>query len=323
MSEDADGLAMRLTAQFRQYGGEGQYTRLFANVDPEIQHWLLHLARVEDGEEPIIAAYVDDAHWMLLTSQRLRWSEDGIKTVITLPEIKGTSSKLSGYQRATASQSAREDIRSWWYLTIATKQGAMDLACEPEEPFFGLMHALWLAATIYNPQSRKPRLYTPADLATFFVRKFSTYEKGQYTRLFSNFEPETQQRLLQLAEIEAKESPAVAAYLDDTHWIVVTNSGLYWLQNGIRRCVALTDIEAVETERKASMRAKFPDGRRFSGLPPLHITVVTKQGKMNLELEARGPFFGFMVGLETVAMINRTMREIDLQSASPDDAPSA
>lgn len=291
-------------------------------MEPEIQQRLSRLARVEAGETPAIAAYIDDANWTLLTSQRLRWSEDGIKALIALPEIEQVSSKLSGSRRATASHGSREDIQPWWYLTIATKQCAMDLACEPENPFFGFMHALWLAATIYHPRIRKLRRYAPDDLASFFVRKFSIYEKGEYTRLFANFEPETQRRLVQLAQIGAEAVPLVAAYLNDTHWIVVTNAAVHWLQNGIRRHVALTDVEAVETERRAGMRAKMPHAERFSDLPPLHITVVTKQDKMNLELEPRGPFFGFMVGLETVAMLNRRMREMDLQSASPDAPPA-
>jgi len=116
-------------------------------------------------------------------------------------------------------------------------------------------------------------------------------------------------RLIHLAEVEAEEVPAIAAYQDEANWMMLTSHHLRWSEQGTRRQVVLTDLERVSGERQKPGRAKFPLGHPVhAGLPLPHLTLRTKEGTLEVACEPQGPYFGLWNVLLLVCRMNHPLR---------------
>jgi hypothetical protein len=129
-------------------------------------------------------------------------------------------------------------------------------------------------------------------------------DEGQYTKAFSRFDKAIQEHLLQVAEAREGEVPAIAAYLDEANWMLLTSWHLSWSEAGAKSTVGLFEIEQVDAEFLEVAHAKMPHLDRFKDKPP-RLFFVTKQGsKKELPCEPRGPFFGLLNVLRLVAGMN-------------------
>jgi hypothetical protein len=149
-------LAERLVWQFYHRGAEGHYTKRFASFEADIQTRLLDFAEVREGEVPAIAAYIDAANWVLLTSQRLIWSEEAVKSQVDLTEVEGAHADFLEVAHAKMPHLDRFRGLPPPNLTVITKEGEMTLPCEPRGPFFGLMNVLLMVARMNDPLDKGP-----------------------------------------------------------------------------------------------------------------------------------------------------------------------
>ena len=149
-------LAKRFVWQFYHRGGEGAFTRASSRFDAELQARLVHLAEVEAGEVPAIAAYQDEANWMVLTSHHLRWSQQGIKRQLALADLEGVTPELMKPGRATFP--LHHPIHVGLPLpriTLLTKEGTLEVECEPRGPYYGFLNVVLLMARMKHPSLRK------------------------------------------------------------------------------------------------------------------------------------------------------------------------
>src|SRR5262249_7833233 len=140
-------LAQRFVWQFYHRGGDGVFTQVFSRFDGEVQTRLIHLAGVEAEEVPAIAAYQDEANWMVLTSHHLRRSEQGTRGQIALTDLERVSAERQKPGRAKFPLG--HPIHTGLplpHLTLMTKEGTLEVACEPQEPYFGLWTVLLLVS---------------------------------------------------------------------------------------------------------------------------------------------------------------------------------
>jgi hypothetical protein len=150
---------------------------------------------------------------------------------------------------------------------------------------------------------------SPAALAQRFVWKFyHRGDEGQYTKAFSCFDGAIQAHLLQLAEASEGEVPAIAAYLDEANWMLLTSRQVSWAEAGVKSTVGLLEIEQVDAEFLEVAQAKLPHLDRFKDTPPRLFLVTRQASKKELPCEPRGPFFGLLNVLDLVAGMNRPRR---------------
>lgn len=150
MQRSPAAFARRLIWKFRRSGGEGHSTKFFASFATEVQTLLLRQAEVADEEIPAIASFTDNANWMLLTSHRLLWSEEGNRKQADLAEIEWVRAGRDG-GRAKFPDNPRFKDMPPPRLAVRTKSGEVSVPCEPGRPFFGLWNALLLVARASRP----------------------------------------------------------------------------------------------------------------------------------------------------------------------------
>src|SRR5262249_18341587 len=73
----AEDLVARLLWHFRKSGGGGRQVRPFGELPPELQSQLAAAASLPGDELPIVVCYRNASSWVLLTTRRLIWAEDG------------------------------------------------------------------------------------------------------------------------------------------------------------------------------------------------------------------------------------------------------
>ncbi|MEL6345135.1 MAG: hypothetical protein AAFV53_18650 [Myxococcota bacterium] len=80
--------AEKIGWRFRRSGQDGEATRVFDAFSPEVQTRLTGLAELRRDEVPAVATYRDESVWMLVTSDRVIWPEEGSVASMPLTEVK-------------------------------------------------------------------------------------------------------------------------------------------------------------------------------------------------------------------------------------------
>lgn len=114
------------------------------------------------------------------------------------------------------------------------------------------------------------------------------------TKLFRDL-TETQQRLLlELARLDAGETPIIAYLGGDTSWCLVTNGGLVWLDvDGIHRA-SIFDVTGLTHDMGTALRRGHLDKRQFDELT-VHIR---GREPAVIQLEAGAPFYAVWRALD-------------------------
>src|SRR5262249_61730625 len=82
-----EDLVDRLLWHFRKSGGGGRQVRPFGELPPELQSQLAAAASLPGDELPIVVCYRNASSWVLLTTRRLIWAEDGRLTALDSRDI--------------------------------------------------------------------------------------------------------------------------------------------------------------------------------------------------------------------------------------------
>jgi len=84
--------ADRLKWRFRRFGGNGEKTRLFNELTADISRYLLERVPARVNEIPVIAYFADFGNWLILTTERLVWSN---KNNVTSPEKRSSTNSTT------------------------------------------------------------------------------------------------------------------------------------------------------------------------------------------------------------------------------------
>jgi hypothetical protein len=127
-----------LLSIFRQKGGPGSNTLPFDEFSLSVQSHLRSQLPLLDGEEPALVSFKDPSEWVLVTTQRLVWSNKGRVMRIALSDIEDVTVDL----KADAEMGARtkQDLS---HLIVKTSAGEIHtLTIESGPSFFALWNVL-------------------------------------------------------------------------------------------------------------------------------------------------------------------------------------
>jgi hypothetical protein len=125
------------TSIFRRNGGDGNYTRLFDNLDPSQQGALLAEFGLSDLELPVIGSLQDSRNWLVLTTERLAWSIGGKRQELATTVIRDATADLRQLQR---SEHSKLSMRRLQISTTGDVEYVIEL--EPGRPLIGVWNIL-------------------------------------------------------------------------------------------------------------------------------------------------------------------------------------
>lgn len=123
---------------------------------------------------------------------------------------------------------------------------------------------------------------------------------GEATRVFDAFPPKVQARLTNFAGVKEGEVPAVATYLTDTDWVLVTSNRVILPGDGVLAFLSLAEVrdatllpgDLIEAGGKGKVEK---------------LTVVTYDDRqVPIRVEAGRPMSGMWNAMKMVANWNRT-----------------
>lgn len=138
-----------IAAIFRRRAGNARKTKLFHDLTEMKQRLLLEHARLEAGEEPVIAHLGGDTNWCLVTNRGLVWLDvEGVHRASIFDVRRFT------HDMAAALRRGHLDKRQFHELTVHTKSGkALLIHLEAGAPFYAVWRALdWMLDWANRPQ---------------------------------------------------------------------------------------------------------------------------------------------------------------------------
>lgn len=129
-----------------------------------------------------------------------------------------------------------------------------------------------LIAEKEEPMSNFDPLAIRAALSRIFQQKGGP---GEYTKLFEDFDPFTQDILVEYARLKAGEIPVIGRFRDNKDWLLITTERVLWMDKEKEWAVGIPMISSVVPtefglERKAEMSAlKIKADNGFEG--DLHV----------------------------------------------------
>jgi hypothetical protein len=131
---DRDFLASRLLWVFRTSGGSGVETGPVAELDPPRREALLAVAKPGADELLVIGYYRDDAHWLLLTLDRLRALHAGHRIEIATSDIATA--------RFADVRDKRPGVPDATLEIVLTNRDSIVVGIESGAPLVGLLNVL-------------------------------------------------------------------------------------------------------------------------------------------------------------------------------------
>lgn len=137
---DAAWRAEKIAWRFRRSGEDGEATRVFDAFPPDVQTRLIDLADLREGEMPAVATYRSDTEWMLVTSDRVIWPDDGVLGSMSLTEVEDAT-VLTRDLLAAGSKGKVEKV------TVVTVDGRqVPVRVEAGRPLSGVWNAMKMVA---------------------------------------------------------------------------------------------------------------------------------------------------------------------------------
>ena len=134
---DHERLKKKMSTIFTRKGKNGNYTRLFDNLEPDQQRALLGNVRLSDGELPIIGSLETSEKWLLVTTRRIVWNL-GKKTQ-SLP-LEAIRDVVADFRKMVRDGITKDQLRELQVLAMNGKPHILEL--EPGAPLIGTWNAL-------------------------------------------------------------------------------------------------------------------------------------------------------------------------------------
>lgn len=140
----------RLLRVFTRGGGPGERTRAFEDFPVEVQGQVLELARLREGELPVLACVLEETRWVLLTTSRVVIRRpEGVREV-DWGELKNATTDDLRVDAALAS-GARGKLALNRLKLVRHEGEAVELELEAGPPFFGMWNVLKAVASPDSP----------------------------------------------------------------------------------------------------------------------------------------------------------------------------
>jgi hypothetical protein len=130
MLTPAESLKDTWASIFRRRGRDGNYTRLFDNLDAEQKNIVQREFSSVGAELPVVASVQNSANWFVMTTERLIWSINGNRGEIAISLVEGV---MPG---------TRQRKREMSTLLIKTPFGGHLIELEPGSPLVGVWSIL-------------------------------------------------------------------------------------------------------------------------------------------------------------------------------------
>jgi len=135
--DDQEKLKKRLSRIFTRKGEDGQYTRLFENLESAQRETLLGNVRLSEGELPIIGSLESSQRWLLLTTQQIIWNLGERTQSLPLHAIRDV---VSDFRKLVNTGRKKHQMSELQILTMDGEQYTIEL--EPGAPLIGTWNAL-------------------------------------------------------------------------------------------------------------------------------------------------------------------------------------
>jgi len=150
IAKSLDQLKRLWTLIFQRKGSEGSFTRLFENLDPPQRELLLRYVSLDPSELPVIGSVQGPDNWLILTTQRLEWSADGVRVGSYTDSILGVRMDLEAIRRKFRAKSESR------HLEIVLSDGSCyTIELEPGMPLIGVWQVLRNLASRNTAMLRK------------------------------------------------------------------------------------------------------------------------------------------------------------------------
>jgi hypothetical protein len=136
--QDAASRKSILSSIFRRNAGDGNYTKLFDELDADKKSIALEGIKLQAAELPIIGSVENSNDWVLLTTERVLWSVGGDKREIPSESIIEVRSDMDVLRRGGAQIKAR--VRRLEIEAVNKHRYSMNV--EPGAPYFAILAVL-------------------------------------------------------------------------------------------------------------------------------------------------------------------------------------
>ena len=134
---EAEKLKSTLSSIFRRKGANGQFTRLFEDLEPLQKEALLKKTPLHAGELPIIGSAESQETWLIVTTDRIVWRLKGKTQTLSVRDVRHVKADL---HKMVARGINMQRLRELQIETI----GNAECTIEAEEgaPLIGVWNAL-------------------------------------------------------------------------------------------------------------------------------------------------------------------------------------
>ena len=138
--------AERIRKVFGEWIEAKQATRLFERFPPELQRQLRVHAGLVFEEQPLVACYLNQSTWAVLTTQRFIWRLADHQTTLTWEEL----ADVQMLQRPPRSRQGQGAVATSSLQVVARSGQAYLVELEAGQPFFGFWTALKMISRAYR-----------------------------------------------------------------------------------------------------------------------------------------------------------------------------
>lgn len=135
-------------------GGEGRCTRRFSAFPAAIREKVLEAASLSVSEDVVIASYVNDGNWVLLSTENLITKRDGAIVRVGWPEIANATID-SDEVRVALGLSDLGKLQLGRLRLTRTDGGQLTLELEPGPSFVAFWNVLKTVAILGSSSPRK------------------------------------------------------------------------------------------------------------------------------------------------------------------------
>lgn len=127
---------------FKRKGQDGAHIKLFSNIDAKTRDALLNIMPDLDWDTVVIASYQDRHAWLIITTQQIIVTEEGVRAEYALSELDDATIDLHAIQREKTPKSSNDEL-----IILRLNGTKYTIKVEPGAPFSGVWNVLKFVAT--------------------------------------------------------------------------------------------------------------------------------------------------------------------------------
>ena len=134
---ESESLKTTLSSVFRRKGHNGQYTRLFEDLESFHRNALLENVQLNRGELPVIGGVASQDRWLMITTERVVWRVGDKTHAVSVTDIRDAVADFHGLQASGCTKLQMRELR---IETMTHEQHVIEV--EEGGPLSGVWNAL-------------------------------------------------------------------------------------------------------------------------------------------------------------------------------------